>query len=260
MAADRRAQSREEKPRPPRAKAAAAARRTVRLHGTPAPPITSRFACAKHRTNLAVAHRRGGRRASAEAPSRSACRMSAAASRTSARTSALIGAISSMMRSPRVELWVVSLLGIVCCSSCSRRVRDAHARGKKISAACKTARPNRRHSVHKMNSSSRPAARRRHQDVTKEDIVPRAATSSSTSSRRLAARVFVLTFAVIPTAALVPLDLDAACSTFSPRGRDRARVFMAGWASHNNTRCRAMRALAQLISYELPLLSRGCRS
>jgi len=67
----------------------------------------------------------------------------------------------------------------------------------------------------------------------------------------------VLTFAVIPYGRnLVPVDLDAGVLYFfaASSGSELA-VFMAGWASHNKYSLLAsMRALAQLISYELPLI------
>jgi NADH-quinone oxidoreductase subunit H len=54
----------------------------------------------------------------------------------------------------------------------------------------------------------------------------------------------------------VPVDLDAAVLYFFSAGAaTELAVFMAGWASHNKySLIAAMRALAQLISYELPLL------
>jgi NADH-quinone oxidoreductase subunit H len=67
----------------------------------------------------------------------------------------------------------------------------------------------------------------------------------------------ILTFAVIPFGRnLVPLELDAAVLYFFAAGAaTELAVFMAGWASRNKySLLAAMRALAQLISYELPLL------
>jgi len=67
----------------------------------------------------------------------------------------------------------------------------------------------------------------------------------------------ILTFAVIPFGRnLVPVELDAAVLYFFAAGAaTELAVFMAGWASHNKySLLAAMRALAQLISYELPLL------
>ena len=94
--------------------------------------------------------------------------------------------------------------------------------------------------------------------LTKEDIVPRAADHVL---HYLAPVVLValslLGFAVIPFGRhLVPVELDAAVLYFFAAGAaTELAVFMAGWASHNKySLLAAMRALAQLISYELPLL------
>jgi len=94
--------------------------------------------------------------------------------------------------------------------------------------------------------------------LTKEDIVPRAA---SPVLHFLAPVVLlaasILTFAVIPYGRdLVPVELDAAVLYFFAAGAaTELAVFTAGWASHNKyALLAAMRALAQLISYELPLL------
>ncbi|HMD61814.1 MAG TPA: NADH-quinone oxidoreductase subunit NuoH [Opitutaceae bacterium] len=94
--------------------------------------------------------------------------------------------------------------------------------------------------------------------LTKEDIVPRAA---DPLLHFLAPVVLLsaslLTFAVIPYGRhMVPLELDAALLYFFAAGSaTELAVFMAGWASHNKySLLAAMRALAQLISYELPLL------
>jgi len=94
--------------------------------------------------------------------------------------------------------------------------------------------------------------------LTKEDIVPRAADPVLHFLAPVALLAFsILTFAVIPYGRdLVPVDLDAAVLYFfaASSGAELA-VFMAGWASHNKYSLLAsMRALAQLISYELPLL------
>ena len=55
---------------------------------------------------------------------------------------------------------------------------------------------------------------------------------------------------------LVPVDMDASVLYFFAVGATtELAVFMAGWSSHNKySLLAAMRALAQLISYELPLL------
>ncbi len=94
--------------------------------------------------------------------------------------------------------------------------------------------------------------------LTKEDIVPRAADQLLHFLAPVALLAFsILTFAVIPYGRhIVPLELDAAVLYFFAAGAaTELAVFMAGWASHNKySLLAAMRALAQLISYELPLL------
>src|SRR5471030_595432 len=94
--------------------------------------------------------------------------------------------------------------------------------------------------------------------LTKEDIVPRAADKLLHFLAPVSLLAFsILTFAVIPYGRhLVPLDLDAGVLYFFAAGAaTELAVFMAGWASHNKySMLAAMRALAQLISYELPLL------
>ena len=94
--------------------------------------------------------------------------------------------------------------------------------------------------------------------LTKEDIVPREADHVLHFLAPVALLAFsILTFAVIPYGRyLVPLELDAAVLYFFAAGAaTELAVFMAGWASHNKyALLAAMRALAQLISYELPLL------
>lgn len=94
--------------------------------------------------------------------------------------------------------------------------------------------------------------------LTKEDIVPREADRVLHFLSPVALLAFsILTFAVIPYGRqLVPVELDAAVLYFFAAGAaTELAVFMAGWASHNKySLLAAMRALAQLISYELPLL------
>jgi NADH-quinone oxidoreductase subunit H len=94
--------------------------------------------------------------------------------------------------------------------------------------------------------------------LTKEDIVPRAADHLLHFLAPVALVAFsLLTFAVIPYGRhLVPVDLDAGVLYFfAASASTELAVFMAGWASHNKySLLAAMRALAQLISYELPLL------
>ena len=94
--------------------------------------------------------------------------------------------------------------------------------------------------------------------LTKEDIVPRASDRVLHTLAPIALLAFsILTLAVIPFGRnLVPLELDAAVLYFFAAGAaTELAVFMAGWASRNKySLLAAMRALAQLISYELPLL------
>ncbi len=94
--------------------------------------------------------------------------------------------------------------------------------------------------------------------LTKEDIVPRAADKVLHFLAPVSLLAFsILTFAVIPFGRhIIPVDLDAAVLYFFAAGAaTELAIFMAGWASHNKySLIAAMRALAQLISYELPLL------
>jgi NADH-quinone oxidoreductase subunit H len=94
--------------------------------------------------------------------------------------------------------------------------------------------------------------------LTKEDIVPAAADHLLHFLAPVALLAFsILAFAVIPYGRnMVPVELDAAVLYFFAAGAaTELAVFMAGWASHNKySLLAAMRALAQLISYELPLL------
>lgn len=94
--------------------------------------------------------------------------------------------------------------------------------------------------------------------LTKEDIVPRAADGLLHFLAPVALVAFSLvTFAVIPFGRqLVPIELDAGVLYFFAAGAStELAIFMAGWASNNKyALLAAMRALAQLISYELPLL------
>jgi NADH-quinone oxidoreductase subunit H len=94
--------------------------------------------------------------------------------------------------------------------------------------------------------------------LTKEDIVPRDADQVLHYLAPVALLAFsVLTFAVLPFGKnLVAIQFDAAVLYFFAAGAaTELAVFMAGWASRNKySLLAAMRALAQLISYELPLL------
>ena len=94
--------------------------------------------------------------------------------------------------------------------------------------------------------------------LTKEDIVPRAADPVLHFLAPVAVIAFsFLTFAVIPYGRLLlPVSMDASILFFfAASSATELSVFMAGWSSHNKYALfAAMRALAQLISYELPLL------
>jgi NADH-quinone oxidoreductase subunit H len=94
--------------------------------------------------------------------------------------------------------------------------------------------------------------------VTKEDIVPR---DADKVVHFLAPIVLViptfLAFAVLPFARnLVPVNLDSGILFFFAVGAStELSIFMAGWASHNKySLLGAMRAVAQMISYEIPLI------
>ena len=94
--------------------------------------------------------------------------------------------------------------------------------------------------------------------LTKEDIVPAAADQLLHFLAPVLVVTFsLLTFAVLPFGRnLVPVDLDAALLYFFAAGSaTELAIFMAGWASRNKySLLAAMRALAQVISYELPLI------
>lgn len=94
--------------------------------------------------------------------------------------------------------------------------------------------------------------------LTKEDIVPRAADQTVHFLAPIALVVPVfLSFAVLPIGRhLVPLDLAAGLLFFFAVGAaTELSIFMAGWASRNKySLLGAMRAIAQMISYELPLV------
>jgi NADH-quinone oxidoreductase subunit H len=94
--------------------------------------------------------------------------------------------------------------------------------------------------------------------LTKEDLVPDAA---DRVVHFLAPLVLVgpvfLTLAVLPMGRnLVAIDLDAGVLFFFAVGAaTELSVFMAGWSSRNKySLLGAMRALAQMISYEVPLI------
>src|SRR4051794_3311732 len=94
--------------------------------------------------------------------------------------------------------------------------------------------------------------------LTKEDIVPLAADQIV---HFLAPVVLVLPvflgFSVLPYGRnMVPIDLDCGVLFFFAVGSaTEMAVFMAGWSSRNKySLLGAMRAIAQMISYEIPLI------
>ncbi len=94
--------------------------------------------------------------------------------------------------------------------------------------------------------------------LTKEDIVPRTADRVVHFLAPLALLVpVVLTYLVIPFGRnMVVLDLDAGLLFFFAAGAStELAVFMAGWSSRNKySLLGAMRAIAQMVSYELPFI------
>jgi NADH-quinone oxidoreductase subunit H len=94
--------------------------------------------------------------------------------------------------------------------------------------------------------------------LTKEDVVPRAADRTVHFLAPVVLLVAVLlTYAVLPVGRnMVPADLDAGLLFFFAAGAStELAVFMAGWSGRNKYGLLgALRAIAQMISYELPLL------
>jgi NADH-quinone oxidoreductase subunit H len=94
--------------------------------------------------------------------------------------------------------------------------------------------------------------------ITKEDVVPTAADQVLHFLAPVLIVAFsLLGFAVLPFGRnLIPVELDAALLYFFAAGSaTELAIFMAGWGSRNKySLLAAMRALAQLISYELPLI------
>lgn len=92
----------------------------------------------------------------------------------------------------------------------------------------------------------------------KEDVVPRAADKVVHFLAPIALVVPVLlAFSVLPFGRnMSPLDLDAGLLFFFAVGAStELSLFMAGWSSRNKyALLGAMRAIAQMISYELPLV------
>ena len=94
--------------------------------------------------------------------------------------------------------------------------------------------------------------------LTKEDIVPR---NADKLVHFLAPVVLVIptlvAYAVLPFGRnLVPINLDAGILFFFAVGAStELSVFMAGWSSRNKySLLGAMRAIAQMVSYEIPLI------
>jgi len=94
--------------------------------------------------------------------------------------------------------------------------------------------------------------------LTKEDIVPFSADKALHFLAPLVLTVPVwLAFAVLPVGRnMAAIDLDAGILFFFAIGSaSELSVFMAGWSSQNKySLIGAMRAIAQMISYEVPLL------
>src|ERR1700730_11985412 len=94
--------------------------------------------------------------------------------------------------------------------------------------------------------------------LTKEDIVPLSADGTVHFLAPLVLVVAVfLEFAVLPMGRnMVLVDLDAGLLFFFAIGAStELSIFMAGWSSRNKySLLGAMRAVAQMISYEVPLL------
>src|SRR6266516_3732340 len=94
--------------------------------------------------------------------------------------------------------------------------------------------------------------------LTKEDVVPRAADKvvHFLAPVVLIVPVF-LAYSVVPFGrSMVPIDIDAGILFFFAVGAaTELAVFMAGWSSRNKySLLGAMRAIAQMISYEVPLI------
>ena len=94
--------------------------------------------------------------------------------------------------------------------------------------------------------------------IVKEDVVPRAADHVVHFLAPLAlVAPVLLTYAVLPVGRnMVAVDFDAGLLFFFAVGAmTELSVFMAGWSSRNKySLLGAMRAIAQMISYEVPLI------
>src|SRR5436190_22607383 len=94
--------------------------------------------------------------------------------------------------------------------------------------------------------------------LTKEDVVPRAADKVVHFLAPIALIVPVfLAYSVLPYGLnMAPIDMDTGVLFFFAVGEaTELSVFMAGWSSRNKySLLGAMRAIAQMISYEVPLI------
>src|SRR6266511_4128608 len=94
--------------------------------------------------------------------------------------------------------------------------------------------------------------------LTKEDVVPRAADKTVHFLAPVVLMVPVfLAYAVVPVGRnMAPIDIDAGVLFFFAVGAaTELSVFMAGWSSRNKySLLGAMRGIAQMISYEVPLI------
>jgi NADH-quinone oxidoreductase subunit H len=94
--------------------------------------------------------------------------------------------------------------------------------------------------------------------LTKEDIVPRSADKAVHFLAPIALVVpAFLAYSVLPFGRnMVPIDIDGGVLFFFAVGAaTELAVFMAGWSSRNKySLFGAMRAIAQMVSYELPLI------
>src|SRR5881394_34784 len=94
--------------------------------------------------------------------------------------------------------------------------------------------------------------------LTKEDVVPRAADKVVHFLAPIALIVPVfLAYSVLPYGQnMAPIDMDTGVLFFFAVGAaTELSVFMAGWSSRNKySLLGAMRAIAQMVSYEVPLI------
>lgn len=94
--------------------------------------------------------------------------------------------------------------------------------------------------------------------LTKEDVVPHSADKLLHFLAPVVLAVpIILTFSVIPFGRdMVPIEMEAGLLFFfAVGGMAELAIFMAGWSSRNKySLLGAMRAIAQMISYEVPLI------